>query len=43
MGKLEADIEWLKKQLSNHLAHHEKYLWWIIATIAGGLILNALM
>ena len=45
MGKLAADMEWLKTSFSNHLAHHSRYLFWVvgaIGTIGIGLILNAM-
>ena len=44
--KMETNQSWIMKQLSNHLAHHDKWLWWIvgaIGTIGIGLILNAVL
>jgi hypothetical protein len=46
MGRLEADIAWIKKTLSNHLEHHSRYLYWVVGalgTIGIGLILNAIL
>ena len=45
-AELKTDVEWIKKILTNHLAHHEKWLWWMlgaIGTIGVGLILNVLL
>ena len=46
LAELKTDMCWVKKQLANHLAHHDKYLYWVIGamgTIGIGLILNALL
>lgn len=46
MVRLENNQSWIKEQLSNHLAHHDKYLYWVvgaIGTIGVGLILNAIL
>lgn len=46
MVRLENNQSWIKEQLGDHLAHHDKYLYWVvgaIGTIGVGLILNAIL
>lgn len=38
MDKLETDMAWVKKTLSNHLRHHEKYE---VALVIGVLLMVA--
>lgn len=46
MVRLETNQGWMMRQLSNHLAHHDKYLYWmvgVLGTIGIGLILNVIL
>jgi len=39
--RVETDMEWVKESLSNHLAHHNRFLFLLIAAVlalAGALI-----
>ena len=44
--RIEANQGWIMEQLSNHLAHHDKYLYWVVGAMGSigiGLILNAIL
>lgn len=45
MVRLENNQSWIKEQLGNHLAHHDKYLFYIVGAIGSltlALVLNFL-
>lgn len=45
MAVLATDMGWVKKQLSNHLAHHNKYLYMLVSgqlALIGALIVALL-
>jgi len=35
MAVLETDMKWVKEQLSNHLAHHNRYLYLLVSAQLG--------
>ncbi len=44
--RMETNQSWMMETLSNHLAHHDKYLYWVVGAIGSiglGLILNAIL
>jgi hypothetical protein len=46
IARIVVNQDWIRSMLSNHIAHHDKYLYWVvgaIGTIGVGLVLNAMV